>query len=174
MSAIISDCGRYRYTLERYVESVHPAPTKGREVAADVTMPIPRAVLFVMLNPSTADETADDPTIRRCIGFARAWGFSRLLVGNLFAYRATYPEDLRRAADPVGPGCDRELRNLAVRADLIVCAWGAQGGSRASWVRKFLASAGKPMHHLGLTRDGQPKHPLYLRCDTQPQPWVRA
>lgn len=157
MSAIISDCGEYRYTLERAIPGGNG-----------------KAVLFVMLNPSTADASKDDPTIRRCIGFARAWGASRLMVGNLSAWRSTDPAMVPQM--PWGPQCDTHLDAMASRADLIVCAWGANAARmqhRAGDVCMLLAEH-RPIHHLGLTRDGHPKHPLYLRADALPRRWEQT
>jgi hypothetical protein len=153
MNAIISECGRYRYSLQR------EADPDGRE-----------SVLFVMLNPSTADAMQDDPTIRRCVGFARAWGASELLVGNLFAYRATQPDELYSALDPIGPDNDFWLRSLSARSAMVVCAWGAHpmAKRRAIEVRAML---GREIHHLGLTKDGAPKHPLYLPAILRPMLW---
>ena len=108
-SAAISSCGTYRWWLRRRF-------TRGGSE---------KAVCFLMLNPSTADAERDDPTIRRCMGFARAWGYSVLEVRNLFAWRATHPRELLTATDPTGgPRGDRELRAVA-KADLVVAAWGA-------------------------------------------------
>lgn len=131
-----------------------------------------RTVAFVMLNPSTADETNDDPTIRRCIAYARAWNFERLVVGNLFAFRATDPRDMKAAADPVGTLNDAYLVEIAKRAELVVCAWGQHGKHRVradhvAWMmRRF-----NDLHALELSNDGTPKHPLYLRGDLSASPW---
>ena len=150
--AILSDCARYRYALWRRWSD---AP----------------AVLFIGLNPSTADATQDDPTIRRCLRFAKAWGHGALYMGNLFAFRATDPRELMAAADPVGPETDAWLRHLALDSGLIVAAWGAHGDYRG---RAAVVAEALPMHvHcLGRTKDGQPRHPLYLRSDAQPEPWA--
>ncbi len=129
--AVISDCGKYRYTLERE------------------WMTGQGTCLFVMLNPSTADASEDDPTIRRCIGFAQRWGYQRLTVGNLFAYRATDPLGLREVPLDVaiGPENDDHLCDLSHGASLIVAAWGAhpitaeRSGVVAALLRK-LASQG--------------------------------
>src|SRR5688572_11312536 len=123
-----------------------------------------------MLNPSTADAVRDDPTIRRCIGFARTWGYRRLVVTNIFALRATLPAALRGAADPVGPGNDRFILRAAREADRVVCAWGVHGalGNREEEVLALLR--GLAMEHLGLTRGGHPRHPLYLPAQSQPRP----
>ncbi len=118
-----------------------------------------------MLNPSTADAETDDPTIRRCIGFARKWGFQELQVGNLFAWRATDPRELKQALDPVGPENDRHLMTMSGCADVVIAAWGARGNyrNRAAEVLDLLEGT---VYHLGLTKQGHPKHPLYLRADT--------
>jgi hypothetical protein len=131
-------------------------------------------VLFVMLNPSTATEVANDPTIERCERRARAWGMGALAVANLFAWRCSRPEGLRRAADPVGADNDRVLLDLARRSDLVLCAWGVHGAhlGRDRMVADLLRSQGLALHHLGLTRAGAPRHPLYLPYSAQPQPWV--
>ena len=111
MTAILSPCGRYRYRLERDLGAL--TATRG-------------AVAFIMLNPSTADATTDDPTIRRCIGYARAWGYARLIVGNAYAWRSTDPAGLWTAGPgPVGPDNDQHLEQIARDAEPVVCAWGA-------------------------------------------------
>jgi hypothetical protein len=126
--------------------------------------------LFVGLNPSTADETQDDPTIRRCVAFAKAWGYSGLCMVNLFAFRATKPEDMKRAADPIGPQNDYVLWERAGRANIVIAAWGAHGSyrGRAADVRRQLPN----LHYLRLTKDGSPGHPLYLPKTLVPQPWA--
>ncbi|MBU0641511.1 MAG: DUF1643 domain-containing protein [Planctomycetes bacterium] len=123
-------------------------------------------VAFVMLNPSTADATSDDPTVRRCIGLARAWGHGRIDVVNLFAYRATNPAELCRVADPIGPENDDYLRRVVASVDRTVLAWGNQGRlhGRERSVLQLLAGAG-PLHCLGCTKSGQPRHPLRVRSD---------
>jgi hypothetical protein len=124
-------------------------------------------VLFCMLNPSTASATKDDPTIRRCVGFAKLWGFSELRVVNLFAVRSTKPSGLREVEDPIGRGNDEFVTNEISEADLLVAAWGATGGF-IKRKREFLERFG---HHawmcLGHTKAGHPKHPLYQRSDTE-------
>ena len=118
---------------------------------------------FVMLNPSQADAVVNDPTIRRCLGFARSWGFGALEVVNLFAYCTAYPTELRRAADPIGAENDRYLADLGQRVDQIILAWG-NGGSwqgRDQVVRSLLGD--RAVYCLGTTKLGQPKHPLYLK-----------
>ena len=133
-------------------------------------------LLFVMLNPSAADGRRDDPTIRRCIGFARAWGFTRLEVANLFARVCTEPGKLFDNDDPVGLRNDAVLRQAARRASMVVCAWGASGGRRgvvrAAEVVGLLHAAGVRLHHLGLTATGAPRHPLYVLAQATPTPWL--
>jgi hypothetical protein len=134
---------------------------------------LPR-VAFIMLNPSTADASLDDPTIRRCIGFAKSWGFGSLEVANLFALRSPSPADLRRAADPVGPENDAALAEVSGRAQLLVAAWGVHGTflQRDAEVRRLLAAV--PLHSLRLTKSGHPAHPLYLPATLTPTPWSAA
>jgi hypothetical protein len=130
-----------------------------------------RRALFIMLNPSTATATEDDPTIRRCIGFARAWGFDGLEVANLFALRSTDPTALYAHADPVGPLNDTTIADAAKRAGRVVCAWGAHGKlmARGAAVLCALWDAGIVPMVLGLTAGlAQPRHPLYMRKDVEP------
>ena len=105
-TAILSDCGKYRYSLTRNWDSEKPK------------------VLFIMLNPSTADADNDDPTIRRCINFAKYWGYGGLHVCNLFAYRATNPKELLHIDNPLGDQNIYHMKKLANEAEIIVCAWG--------------------------------------------------
>jgi len=152
-AAELSPCGRYRLSLRRSWK-------RGGDG---------RSICFIMLNPSTADGLDDDPTCRRCMGFARAWGFSVLSVRNLFTVRATNPAELRTASDPVGPRADVELR-AALSADLVVAAWGTGvpfGRDREAM--KILAA--KPLFCLGTTKDGSPRHPLYVKNDTELAPF---
>lgn len=170
--AVISKCGTYRYCLSRQWE---PGTL----------------VNFIMLNPSTADATVDDPTIRRCIGFAKAWGHGGIVVTNLFAYRTTSPKELRRVAEerrgsdsrfgtetrpcPVGDDNDAVLLAQALRASLVVAAWGNHGwidGRDAIVRHRLRRQHGIALYHLGLTKQDRPRHPLYLRKDTQPEIWI--
>lgn len=157
-SAVLSPCGLYRYRLERWW-------------GAERDRGLKRPLGWVMLNPSTADATLDDPTIRRCIGFAMAWGFPGLVVCNLFAWRATAPHELKRAADAVGPDNDRHLTLLGDECIDIVGAWGAHGGlnGRAAHVVHLLG--GCRLQALGWTMAGEPIHPLYQPKTVRPQPW---
>ena len=149
--AVFDATGQYRYHLWR---------------AWDAALP---RVAFVLLNPARADAVHDDPTLRRCLGFARAWGYGRLDVVNLFAYRTPSPAVLRRAADPVGPDNDAILAEVAGWADLVVVGWGNGGRwrGRDTAVRRLLGPA--EVVCLGLTRLGQPRHPLYLPSATPRQ-----
>lgn len=134
-----------------------------------------RTVLWIMLNPSTADERVLDNTLRRCQAFSRAWGYDGFEVANLFALRSTKPAALFVHQDPVGPGNDAAIATAIERADLIVCGWGTHAtlkgrrliAARASHVRhELLATARTQVRCLGRTQDGQPKHPLYLAQST--------
>lgn len=162
MAAGISPCGKYRYWLSR-------------EWGAEKQQP--RVVCFLMLNPSTADAFQDDPTIRRCIGFARAWGFDRLEVRNLFSLRATNPDELYAAPDPVG-GEEADAAILfASMAERVVFAWGTHGTfqNRDKHVIAKVEVARRsrePAMCLGLTKDGHPRHPLYVRADFPPIPFI--
>jgi hypothetical protein len=130
---------------------------------------------FIMLNPSTADEHRDDPTIRRCIGFAKAWGYAGLKVGNLFALRATDPRALFAARDPVGDPANRQaLLRLIEEATLILCAWGefSAANDRGREAVALMHGRGRVPHCLGLTKRGAPRHPLYVPATTRPVPAV--
>lgn len=153
-TAVISECGRYRYALERHI---------GGGCGN---------VLFVMLNPSTADASKDDPTIRRCKGFARRWGYSGLLVANLYAWRATDPDELAKAEDPVGPEWAYHVCSLAKRSGCIVAAWGSHASlHRQETVRDFLRQYNR-VQCLGRTKNYSPKHPLYVKADTELQEYA--
>ena len=130
------------------------------------------ACLFIMLNPSTADAYVDDATIRRCRNYAETWGYGRLLVGNLFAFRTTYPRELKQAEDPVGPDNDEHLRELLNQADLVVCAWGTDGGylGRDEEVLAMLDGRGQA---LVVTKDGYPGHPARLAKTLRPMPYTK-
>lgn len=151
MSALISDCGKYRYWLRR---------------PARIEYPTTGPALFVMLNPSTADAELDDPTIRRCRGFADSWDCAGIVVANLYAYRATKPADLWKQTFPVGPENNDWLRWLLQEHGEAVCAWGAN--AKPERVAKFLDIAeevGARLWCLGTTKAGAPRHPLYIRAD---------
>lgn len=154
-TAIYSDCERYRYSLTR------------------VWDPAGQRVMFVMLNPSTATEVQNDPTVERCERRARALGYGAFRVCNIFAYRATDPKVMRAQDDPVGPANDAAILEAAAWADTVVCAWGTHGAyhARGAEVETLLRASGKPLYHLGISKDGHPKHPLYIGYAHQPEPW---
>jgi hypothetical protein len=145
---ILSPCRLYRYTLWR--EWKGGAGT----------------VMFIGLNPSTADETRDDPTIRRCINFAKSWGYSGLWMMNAFAFRATDSEVMKRVADPVGPENDRYLKAVHDIATISVAVWGTLGAHRKRHLE--LAVLLPNLHCLQRTKGGMPSHPLYLRRSLTP------
>lgn len=153
--AVYSPCEAYRYTLTREWAS------GGRKA------------LFVMLNPSTATEVQNDPTVERCERRARALGFGAFRVTNIFAYRATDPQVMRAQADPVGPSNDQAIAEGAAWADQVICGWGAHGAhlGRGLAVTGLLRGTGLPLYHLGLTLAGAPKHPLYIGYQVQPVLW---
>lgn len=146
--AVLSADGRYRYRLWRELGD-GPMGT----------------VVFVMLNPSTADAEKDDPTIRKCKGFARQWGFRRLEVVNLFAWRATNPKELPKVDEPIGLENDRTIDERCIAAEWVICAWGSDkfGQRRA---REVVARLRRLDIHLRCLRksttDGPPWHPLYV------------
>jgi hypothetical protein len=161
MKATFSPCRTWRYALSRGIADPHLGCNE--EPGGTVT--------FVGLNPSTADETTDDPTIRRCVRFARDWGFSRLKMVNLYAWRATSPwqmlEEACRGTDVVGPENDHNLSLVFGGSDRIVAAWGVNAQARR--LEQFEATFhGWQFWALGLTKDGFPRHPLYMRADSQP------
>lgn len=161
-TAVISECEKYRYSLQR------SWAVSGR------------SALFVMLNPSTADATVDDPTIRRCIGFARSWGCDSIEVVNLYAYRATNPSDLLALHNWVARGPDNlhhVSRALRI-ADVVVAAWGAWVDANPSGPRPLnlvdvAEHLGVPLRCLGYTKSGAPRHPLYVKADQPLLPFPR-
>ena len=152
--ATFSPCRRYRYTLNR----------EWREGEGTCT--------FVMLNPSTATEQILDPTVRRCVGYAQDWGYKRLQVLNIFAFRATDPKELYLVADPVGPENDDAIVIGAGGSDLVVCAWGNHGklNGRGREVLGLLSEYAEPMV-LAMTKANHPNHPLYLKASLRPVPF---
>lgn len=153
--AVYSDCELYRYTLSR-VWDAHA-----------------KRVSFVMLNPSTATEVQNDPTVERCERRARALGFGAFQVTNIFAWRATDPRDMRAAVDPIGPANDQHILDAAHWADTVIAAWGTHGAhrERGPQVAAMLQQANVPLYHLGLSKAGHPKHPLYIAYSVQPNLW---
>lgn len=185
--AKISACGKYRYRLWRewrlgnstqwdmWTEDDGSPALDG----AGQQIGEPLSCLFVMLNPSTADGDQDDPTIRRCVGFAKALGFDRMGVVNLFAWRATSPKEMLAIGpdrDPVGHENSRHIQDALADAGLIVCAWGSHGGhlnqdeTTLGWLQDG-NDRDAPIVALGLTKDGFPRHPLYLPADAKPVPY---
>ena len=133
-------------------------------------------LVWIMLNPSTADALADDPTIRRCTGFSKAWGFGGLVVVNLFALRATDPRELAAHARPAGRANDQFIGEAADGAALVVAAWGAHpaAADRAGQVTRLVTGEGIDLMCLGVTKAGHPKHPLYVRKDAALVPYRRG
>ena len=157
-TATFSPCRKYRYTLTRTWDTELPR------------------LNFIMLNPSTADESRNDPTVTRCLGRAAMWGFGSLVVTNLFAWRSTDPEQLPYVAgggkDPIGPDNDGSIIHAATHAHMVVCAWGRYGLllNRGPKVREMLASV--KLHYLKLSKaTGQPWHPLYIKMSVNPTVW---
>lgn len=162
MSAEISPCGQYRYTLTR------------EPIALWRTQPWWQPAVFCMLNPSTADAALDDPTIRRCRGFAERDGsmFNGIVVVNLYALRSKDPRALWGHADPVGPENDRWIEQVVRDAGTVVCAWGTNVQPwRVRRVVEILRGTGASLLCLGTTKDGHPRHPLYVRGDQPLVPW---
>jgi hypothetical protein len=134
------------------------------------------AVAYVLLNPSTADEARNDPTVERCVRRGLTMDYAKVLVTNIFALRSTDPGELYRAQDPVGPENDRAIVQATRRAHLVICGWGNHGEfrGRGSEVLKLLQAAGVAPHCLTVTRSGQPGHPLYVGYNVQPRRWEYA
>lgn len=147
-SAELSYCRNYRYALWRTWDNSKPR------------------VMFIGLNPSTADETQDDPTLRRCMNYAQAWGFGGVSTANLFAYRATEPTDMKKAKCPIGDQNDKWLKQLVTESNLVIAAWGNDGSflNRSAQVRQFLPE----LHCLKVNKSGEPAHPLYQKADLSP------
>lgn len=167
--AVFSPCRRYRYWLDRTIsQSSLGTIREALQVYRDTT------AVFVMLNPSVADCHQNDPTVRRCIGFATRWGCARLIVTNAFAFRSTDPRALREVEDPVGPRNLEAIKDAVAAArhggGPVVVAWGQHGGLNdhdetvLGWIED------EPLC-LGRTRDGFPRHPLYVPSDTVPVPY---
>jgi len=153
--ATFSSCRRWRTLLWRRWDAAKPAAN------------------FLMLNPSTADETVLDPTCSRARNYAERWGYGALLVTNVFAWRATDPGEMKAAKDPVGKGNDAAILRAAKESELVVCAWGNHGAhlERSAQVKRVLRKAGIALHVLRLNANGQPAHPLYLPGSARPTPW---
>lgn len=154
-TATFSPCRRYRYVLTRTWDPTKPY------------------LVILMLNPSTADELQNDPTVERCQRRARRLGYGGVIVLNLFALRSTDPNALYAAEDPIGPDNDAAIERVCRDASLVVCAWGTHGShlARGPSVRDRLLTLGIPLFALGINADGSPKHPLYLRNDAPLVPY---
>lgn len=154
MSAILSSCGLYRYRLDRSVAFSGPV------------------YAFFGVNPSTADATVDDATVRKWIGFTKTWGGRRFIVGNVFAFRATDVRGLATANDPFGPDLGDHITDIIAEADILVPCWGSVSKVPPKLRFAFdvlmdaLASSGKPVKCFGRTKAGDPKHPLMLGYGT--------
>jgi len=147
---------QYRYRLSRVWQAERPT------------------VLFVMMNPSTADPLVDDRTVARCRNFAERWGYGRMLVGNTFAYRCTDQKRLLEVQDAVGPENDEHLLAMAAESEKIIFAYGkphASLRSRGLAVARLFAGAGHTLHVLRLSQGGVPCHPLYLPSSLEPVVW---
>lgn len=151
-TATFSPCRTYRYTLTRIWDPTKPC------------------LVFVMLNPSTADESDNDPTVERCQRRARRMGYGGVIVLNLFALRSTDPKRLYEVTDPIGVDNDAAIEAICRRAPMVICAWGTHGAyrDRGAYVRDMLRRIGVPLHALAINRDGSPKHPLYVANDAMP------
>ena len=147
-TAKLSNCRRYRYALWRTWDDSKPY------------------VLFVGLNPSTADETSDDPTLTRCVNYAKAWGYGGVCMANLFAFRATEPLDMKASKDPIGTENNEWLKKLADEVAIVVAAWGNDGSylGRSIQVKNLIPN----MYCLKLNKTGEPAHPLYLAAKLHP------
>lgn len=168
---ILSACRQYRYTLWRewktQTDLLNPPTSRSGR------WPDHSYAMFIGLNPSTADETKDDPTIRKCVGFAKRWGFAGLCMTNLFAWRATKPEDMKRAENPSGEDNQHHILQCASTARIIIAAWGKNGSYRNQdlTVMQWLGSIGTKLHCLRTNGDGSPEHPLYVPYEVTPKPY---
>lgn len=159
--ALFSNDEKYRYILERV--------WNGAE----------KRILFIMLNPSTADAKKNDPTVKRCCDFAKMWGYGTIVVANLFAYRSTHPESLVTIDNPIGPENMEHIRKAMDSADTIVAAWGNNVLPNFHMhtvyaVNDYAKKIGKDIMCLGITDSGQPSHPLYIKADTRLKIWRKA
>ena len=154
-SAVFSPCRKYRYSLWRgWAEDWQT-----------------NYCMFICLNPSTADETLNDPTVRRCIRFSHEWGYSGFCMTNIFAYRATDPKEMLAVDDPVGEENDKFLAEIAAKAGVVVAAWGNHGihQGRHDQVMQLVPN----LKCLKVTKQGMPGHPLYLRGELKPVAFLR-
>lgn len=157
-----SEDRRYRYTLWRdWSDDVLELEERAGNHTSEF-------VQFIGLNPSTADETKDDPTLRKCIGFAKRWGYGAMCMTNLFAFRATDPREMKRQLEPVGGENEPHIRRIAKEAGLVVAAWGVHGthGNMDMNLKRWMAEMEIPLKCLRLTKHGHPEHPLYVPYET--------
>lgn len=168
--AIFSPCRKYRYTLTRQLNPLHLISNDAPEIAFSDSA----TVAFLCLNPSTADEHKNDPTVTRCMKYAESWGFEFFVMLNLFAWRSTSPSAMKKVIDPIGnPDNDAWINAVVKTGAPIVCAWGTHGKHhmRDSHVVSMLKNNDASMWYLHLNNDGTPKHPLYIRRTVQPKIW---
>ena len=151
-NAILSEDRKYRYVLSRIWDETKPK------------------VMIIGLNPSTADETEDDPTIGRCISFSKSWGYGGVYMLNLFAFRATQPKDMFNAENPIGLENNSYIEIYSKKVDKIVCAWGNHGTykNRGNEIREKFDK----LFYLKLNQTGEPAHPLYLKSELVPKKWI--
>jgi len=156
--ADFSSCMKYRWSLKRDLRNINSGN---------------KTMNFIMLNPSTANEEFNDPTVARCENRTIDMGYSYMIVTNIFAYRATDPDDMKAQSDPVGELNDKTISDSASESDYIICAWGNHGNfmNRGAGVKKILDDINKPLYYLKMNGSGQPSHPLYLRKDIEPALW---
>ena len=152
-SAILSADRKYRYVLTRIWDETKPT------------------VVFIGLNPSIADEETDDQTIRKCIGYAKRWGYGKLIMVNLFAFRSTDPSLLKKVEDPIGPDNDSYIQKCMSESNLVIACWGNHGSfnNRSQEVYDLV----KSLYCLDINKSGEPKHPLYIKRDIKPKPYTR-
>lgn len=167
---VFSPCRRYRYTLWRKWITQSDFLNARDHLLDGVPVPESPYAVFIGLNPSTADERQDDPTIRRCIDFASRWQFGEFCMLNLFAWRDTKPERMKAVPEPIGPENDRWIEEIAKGAGIVVAAWGKHGShlGRAAAVERLLLHAGVRLHELRRNGDGSPEHPLYIPATIEP------
>lgn len=157
-AAVYSKCEAYRYSLTRVWDDTG------------------KRLLYVMLNPSKATERANDPTIERCERRAKALGYGSFRVCNLFALRETDPARLKKAKQPEGPDNTAQLQDAIDWCDDVLCSWGVHGShlDQARKLQPLFEKAGKPLLALGVTKDGNPRHPLYVSYKTKPEVFVTS
>ena len=146
--AKFSKCRKYRYTLWRTWDTSKPK------------------IMFLGLNPSTADETNNDPTVTRCINYANSWGYGGMFMMNIFAFRTTYPVELKKTSNPIGKDNNRWIKKVSLSVDKSIGAWGNDGMflHRSTDIKKIV----KNLYCLKINSSGEPSHPLYLKATLKP------